>query len=614
MRLADYIAVRCVEAGIRDVFLVTGGGAMHLNDGFSRQSALKVTCFHHEQAAAMAAEAYYRVTGRLALVNVTTGPGGINALNGVYGAHVDSMGMIIISGQVKRETYVGSYDIPLRQLGDQEVDIIKVASPLVKYGVTVYDPQDIGLVMDKALFLANSGRPGPCWIDVPVDVQAVEIDVNSIPRWNGSTSIIDEDPNVSTNTKIALKKARCYDQLENDLGKILDRLRAAHRPVWFLGNGVRLAGIVDRVLACADRLGIPLVTGWNAHDILPNSHPCYVGRPGSVGDRPGNFAVQNSDYLLVLGSRLNIRQVSYNYHSFASRAWKAIVDIDWSELQKPTIHFDLKVCADLTTFWSAFETRVERLQKEDEHTKYLAWCLERNKRYPTVLNEYRHHRTPINPYYFIETLFDMLPEGAKIATGNGSACVIGFQAANIKKGQRLFTNSGSASMGYDLPAAIGSAIANGGETTYCLAGDGSVMMNIQELQTIVHNKLPIKIFILNNDGYASIRQTQMNYFPDNQIGNGPDNGISFPNFSLLASSFGIEVERIETIENLKSEKVKDLIGNKKPVIFDVIIDPSQGFAPKLTSRRLIDGTLVSPPLEDMFPFLDRSEFKSNIIE
>lgn len=613
VRLADYIAQRCVDFGAKDVFLVTGGGAMHLNDAFARNKNLRVTCFHHEQAAAMAAEAYFRYSGQIAILNVTTGPGGINALNGVYGAYVDSMAMLVISGQVKRETYAGCYALPLRQLGDQEVDIISVSRPLIKYGVLLLDPLSVRKIVDKALFIAMSGRPGPVWIDIPVDVQSQLIDPTSLEGWDGNLEDLLSDPGVTPNTRAEIESRLQTSDLNARAQEIIAKFLSSKRPVLFLGNGVRLAGVTKKILDFAQRSGVPVVTGWNAHDLIPNDHPCFSGRPGTVGDRAGNYTVQNADFLLVLGCRLNIRQVSYNYKSFASKAWKAIVDIDPTELRKPTLSFDATLCECLTRFWPVFEGLLPNMcLPNPEHRVYLNWCRERVRGYPVVLPEYRYRNDLLNPYVFVEELFALLPEDSAVIAGNGSACVIGFQAASLKPGQRFFTNSGCASMGYDLPAAIGVSLAKG-SSVFCLAGDGSLMMNIQELQTVVGYGLPIKIMVLNNNGYLSIKQTQQAYFPDNIFGISPCTGVSFPNFVEISKAFGIEALKVDSLETLRSPEIQAILLSAQPALIDVHVDTSQVFAPKLASRKLADGSMISPSLEDMAPFLSVEEARQNTI-
>lgn len=613
IRVADYIAQRCVEAGARHVFLVTGGGAMHLNDAFGRNKNLEPVCFHHEQAAAIAAESYYRLTNRLAILNVTTGPGGINALNGVYGAYVDSLGMLVVSGQVKRETYLRNYPLALRQLGDQEVDIVSMARPVVKYATVLQDPLLVREVMDKAIYLANHGRPGPVWVDVPVDVQGALIDSAALLPYAGGDVGLIADPDVTENTRLELTQ-------KSDLGlgiqidRVIEKLLEAKRPVIFAGMGPRIAGAHPEFLALLEKLKIPVVTGWNAHDVLTNDSPYYAGRPGTVGDRAGNFTVQNADFLMVLGSRLNVRQVSYNWKSFAPHAWKVMVDIDKAELDKPTLNIDLKICANLQTFIPALNAALSEHEVPKAHQEYLVWCQERVNKYPTVLSEYRRDdiKDRINLYVFMEKLFSGLSSDDVVVTGNGSACVVSFQAGKLKLGQRLYTNSGNASMGYDLPAAIGASIALGRKKVICLAGDGSLMMNLQELQTMVGYKLPIKVIVINNNGYHSIRQTQQAYFSDNMFGIGPEDGVSLPDFVELAKGFKITSLAVHSLKEWGSDVVQDLLNSDKGALFEVFVDPDLPFSPKLASRKLPDGSMVSPSLEDMAPFLSREELASNM--
>jgi acetolactate synthase-1/2/3 large subunit len=612
MRLADYVAQRCVKAGARHTFLVTGGGAMHLNDAFSRHPDMTPVCFHHEQGAAIAAESYYRINNQLCVLNVTTGPGGINALNGVFGAYVDSCGMLVISGQVKNETYLRNYDIPMRQLGDQEVDIVSMARPVVKYAVTLQDPKDIREVMDKAIFLAATGRPGPVWIDIPIDMQSAKIAPELIKEWDGNLTTLALDPAVTANTRLELQQT--YNNLEIHLDHILDQLKKSKRPVLFAGAGIRLSNQYENFLKLVSSLGIPTVTGWNAHDALPNFNECYAGRPGTVGDRAGNFTVQNSDLLIVLGSRLNVRQVSYNHKNFASRAYKIHVDIDQTELNKPTLHTDYKIVADLKKFIPKFLGRLSNYVTPNDHIDYLNWCKERVNRYPVVLPEYHHKENQLNPYLFVDELLKNLAEDDCIITGNGSACVISFQTAKIKSGQRLFTNSGNASMGYDLPASIGACLARNKQRVICLAGDGSLMMNIQELQTVLGYKLPIKIIVLNNNGYLSIKQTQQNYFPDNVFGTCPSDGVTLPNFVKLAHAFGLKSYKVENIDQWRSNTIQYAIINNDPVLIEVMLDPEQNFSPKLTAKKLDDGTMLAPSLENMSPFLSDEEMAKNRID
>ena len=605
MRVADYIAQLLASKGMTHVFLVTGGGAMHLNDAFGRAPGLTYVALHHEQACAMAAEGYARLGGRPAILNVTTGPGGINALNGVFGAYTDSIPMVVVSGQVRRETIAGNFPLGLRQLGDQEVDIVRMVGGITKFAVTVQDPTRIRYEVEKAYHLAVSGRPGPTWIDVPIDIQGAQIDPESQVGFDPAT---DAAAAVATEADGANGAT-----LEALVDEMLKRLAAAERPCIMPGTGVRISGAADRFLKIAARLGLPVATAFNAHDVMADDNTLFAGQPGTVGDRAGNFAVQNCDFLLVLGCRLNIRQISYNWDSFARAAFKVMVDIDKAELAKPTLSIDLPIHADLGAFFDALEARLDGYVLKPAHTDYLAWCRKRVARYPVVLPSYWDDADGVNPYCFAASLFEALEADDAVITGDGTACVVTFQSAKLKQGQRLFSNSGSASMGYDVPAAIGAWYAdNAPNRIVCIAGDGSIMMNIQELQTIVGQKIPIKLFVLNNDGYHSIRQTQQNYFPDNVVGCGPESGVTFPDFQRLGEAFGFPVRRAVDHATMRAA-IADTLNGEGPQLCEVMLDKAQPFAPKLSSRRLDDGRMVTSAMEDLAPFLSREELADNML-
>ena len=612
MRVADYIAQSLFEHNIRHVFMLTGGAAMHLNDALGNHSGLDYICCHHEQACSMAAESYYRLSNKLAVVNVTAGPGGINALNGVFGAYVDSIGMIVISGQAKRETMSSNYDIPLRQLGDQELDIVSVVRSMTKYATVLQKPEKVKEVMQKAIFLAKHGRPGPVWIDVPIDIQAALIDPNKLISFDPNDfGLLLDDNDLSKNTIDELEKSLSTN-LDSAIIKILEQLSFSKRPVIFAGSGVRMSGSYDIFMEVIRKMGIPIVTGWNAHDLIHNEHPQYAGRPGTVGDRAGNFSVQNADFLLVLGSRLNIRQVSYNWESFARHSWIAQVDIDPAELSKPTLKIDHPIHADLSSFLEKLTTKLNGYKIPKMHNDYLKWCRKSVKNYPVVLSEYWKSEK-VNPYCFMDQLFSLLDPDDVIVTGDGTACVTSFQAAKIKKGQRLYTNSGCASMGYDLPGAIGACVASNGKRVICIAGDGSIMLNIQELQTIIGYSMPIKIFVLNNSGYHSIRQTQNNHFSANpEVGVGPDSGLTFPNFKKLAKAFGYKFESIKSTSETETV-LKRSLNSDGPLLCEVLLDLKQEFSPKLASKKLPDGSMISSSLENMSPFLSEKELEKNIL-
>jgi acetolactate synthase I/II/III large subunit len=597
VRVADYIAESLVRHGVDCVFLVTGGGAMHLNDALGRAKGMRYVACHHEQACAIAAEGYARTSGRMAAVNVTTGPGGTNAITGVWGAYVDSVPMIVISGQVKFETVVRSTELPLRQLGDQEVDITRMVASCTKYAVMVTDPRSIRYHLERALYLATAGRPGPVWLDVPMNVQGALVDPETLTGY---------DPVEDLSTQRPQGDLTAVDD-------VLARLQRAERPVVLVGQGVRASRSHERFLRFTERIGAPIAVSFNALDVVWDDHPLFVGRQGTIGDRAGNFAVQNADLLLVLGCRLNIRQISYAWEHFARAAYKIMVDVDAAELKKPTLKIDLPIHADLGAFLDR-ALHLDYAGPTANHQRWLAWCLERRVRYPVVLPEYWKGEKAVNPYPFMETLFRALPERSVVVSGDGTASVTSFQSAVLKRGARLFHNSGSAPMGFDLPAAVGAAIAlaRGHEPIVCLAGDGSIQMNLHELQTIATHRLPVKIFVLNNRGYHSIRQTQQNYFPDNIVGCGTESGLGFPDMEKLAQAFDYPYVRASNHTDMRAAIEKTLAHDGR-AICEVMLDLDQVFAPKLASRRLDDGRMVSSPLEDLAPFLPRAELAANML-
>ena len=591
IKVAQYIANFLAEKGIKHNFTVTGGGAMHLNDALGHHPDIVSVYNHHEQACAIAAEGYTRLTGDLACVCVTSGPGGTNAITGVLGGWLDSIPMFIVSGQVKRETTIWSTDVPLRQLGDQEFNIVDAVKPMTKYAHMITEPEEIRYHLEKMYYLAMNGRGGPVWLDVPLDVQAAIVETDDLKGFD-----INELKNEEPNYDVALSK------------EILEKIKNAKRPVLFAGSGIRLGKTHEAFIELVNKLNIPVVTAWNAHDALWDAHPCFCGRPGTVGTRGGNFVVENSDLLLVLGCRLNIRQISYNYKDFAKDAYKIVVDIDENELKKPTlainfpVHANVKdVIADLLKY---------DIEINESHKAWLKWCKDINEKYPATTAEHYKIKSPVNPYAFMKEMFNQLEENDDVICGNGSACVISFQAADIKKGQRLFTNSGCAAMGYGFPAAIGCAVANGKKRTICIDGDGSFQMNIQELQTVVYNNLNLKIIYLNNDGYHSIRQTQTNLFNPPLVGVCEGNGLSFPDASKIAHAYGVTFVKIDNIDDVEN-KMKEVLTTDGPVFCEVVLDHTQNFEPKLSSKVLPDGKIVSPPIDDMFPFLDREEYLKN---
>jgi len=596
-RVSEYLAERIADAGVHHVFTLTGGGAMFLNDAFGYHPRITPVYQHHEQACAMAAEGYARLAERPGVCIVTTGPGGINAMNGVFGAWTDSIPMIVLSGQVKRETCLAATPVEgLRQLGDQEAEIVRMVAPITKYAAVVTDPARIAYEFDKAWHLATTGRPGPVWLDLPIDVQSSQVDPATLERF------VPADAHAPDLT------ARC--------DALVQRLAGAKRPVLMGGTGVRLAGAIDAFVALAERLQLPVVTAWT-HDLIASDHPLFCGRPGTIGTRAGNFTVQNADLLIVVGSRLNIRQTSYNYASFASDAHVVQVDIDEAELRKPTYRPSEGLCSDARAFCDAMSAAIDRRPAPvTVPSSWLAWARERSARYPNVTAAQRDPARPLNPYVFVEGLFDRLAADDIVVTGNAAACIVSFQTARLKDGQRLFSNSGSASMGYDLPAAIGAyhgaVDARGAQRrVVCLAGDGSLMLNMQELQTLVTNRIPVKVVVLNNGGYLSIRTSQSNFFK-RRAGESASSGIGFPDFGKLAAAFGLPAVRIEG--ETFGDPLQAALDAPGPMLIEVMLDPEQGFEPRLSSRQLDDGRIASPRLEDMFPFLSREELQDNLVQ
>ena len=599
MKLSDYLIGQLADWGVRHIFLVTGGGAMHLNDSIGKEARIQFVCNHHEQASAMAAEAYARVSGLPGVVNVTTGPGGINALNGVFGAWTDSIPMLVVSGQVKRETCMRALGITgLRQLGDQEADIVAMVANITKYAVLVDDPLSIRYHLERAWHLAQGGRPGPCWLDIPVDVQGMSIAPATLRGYDPA-----EDES-ALNTIDG-------EQLTSDCREVLDRIRNAKRPAILAGTGVRAALAIAEFDELCHRLGVPVTTAWT-HDLIASDDPLFCGRQGTIGDRAGNFTVQSADLLLILGSRLNIRQTSYNWQSFARQAFKIQVDVDAAEFHKPTVQPNLAIHCDLKRFLREMLRQCDTGHVRPEtHAKWLGWCRERVQRYPVVQERQRNAGPPLNPYYFIEQLSTKLAEDDVIVCGNATSCIVPFQTLRLRKLQRLISNSGSASMGYDLPAAIGAAFARPGKRVICLAGDGSIQMNIQELQTVIHHRLPLKIFVLNNSGYLSMRMTQSGFF-GRLTGESAATGTSFPNMVKIGCAYGIPSIRIDCASQL--DQVDRALAADGPALIDVVLDPNQEFEPRSKARQLPDGKIVSPTLEDMYPFLDNTELMDNVIK
>ena len=621
IKVAKYISDFMVSHGVTDCFMVTGGGAMHLDDALGHQDGLRCVFNHHEQACAIAAEGYTRMTGKLSLVCVTSGPGGTNAITGVMGGWLDSIPMFIISGQVKRETTTWScHELGLRQLGDQEFQIIDSVRNMTKYAIMVTEPMEIAYHLEKAWYMAQEGRGGPVWLDIPLDVQGAYVEAEELKHFREG-----EDVEACSGENPSVLKAK--DSIDvTTIEEVLERIRSAKAPLILAGTGIRLGKAEKEFLQFVEKYQIPVVTAWNANDTIAFENPFYVGMPGTVGIRSGNFAVQNADLLISLGCRMNIRMVGYNKYDFAKNAYKIVVDIDKKELCKPTVKVNLPVHADVKVFLSSMLD--QDYTPEPSHENWRKWCKDLLKRFPATRWEYdsrtakiiecvqlrkeprlQEQKTDINPYVFIDSLFEKLKPDDRVICGNGSACVVTFQAAKIKQGQRMFTNSGCAAMGYGFPAALGVAVSDNSRRTICIDGDGSIMMNLQELATVAHNRLNLKIFILNNNGYLSIRQTQRNLFQPPFIGIDKESGVGFPDFGVLSNAFGLNFFRLECGVDYEKTLAAALSG-ENPCICEVILDPNQNFEPKSSSRILPDGRIVSPSLDDMAPFLPREEYET----
>lgn len=686
IKVSNYIAQKLAESGINQVFTVTGGGAMHLNDALGHQPELRCLYQHHEQACAMAAEVYARIHNKIGLLCVTTGPGGTNAITGVVGGWLDSIPMLILSGQVRYDTTARWSGTGIRAMGDQEFDITKAIDCMTKYSEMVIDPLRIRYCLEKALYLAQSGRPGPAWLDIPLDVQGAYVDTEQLvgfdaadyeaggTGWAVHAVGMDHTSGAPViagaaeeSMKVAVLSGGRTDESvtvvepphaipEDYAGNgekrqvlpprvtreqaraIIEKIRHAKRPVWNAGNGIRIADAHPVFLEAVELLGMPVVTGWNSEDCIWDEHPLYVGRAGGMGDRAGNFAVQNSDLVFSVGSRLSIRQVGYNYQTWAREAYVIVNDVDAEELKKPSVHVDMAVHADARDL---LEMMVRVLCEEygcdkssapvfggGEGLPGMSWnetCRMWREKYPVIQPA---HLAPddsreANVYALVEALSSRLKENQITVVGNGSACVVGGHAYIIKKGQRFISNSAIASMGYDLPAAIGACMAAhdaeyaedaaAKEDIILLTGDGSIQMNLQELQTIIHHRMPIKIFLINNGGYHSIRQTQRNFFGEPLVGIGVDSrDLSFPDMEKLAAAYGYPYVAAHHNGEL-AEAVEKTLAMDGPVICEVYVTTDQNFEPKSSAKRLPDGVMVSPPLEDLSPFLPEDEMDAMMI-
>jgi len=600
MRVADYVVRFIAAEGVRHVFLLAGGGAMHLNDALARCSDLTYICNHHEQASAIAAENYSKATGNLGVAMVTTGPGGTNAITGVTGAWLDSTPMLFVSGQVKRPDRMYAGDgtpLGVRQRGIQEVDIVSLVRPITKYAVTITDPQSIRYHLEKAVYIARSGRPGPVWIDIPIDVQASPVDELTLQHFDGGP----------------LPPATNGRELAQEAGEVIRRLNQAERPLLLVGNGVRLAHAANEFDQLVRLLNIPAETTWVAMDLMSHDDPLYAGRPGTVAARGANFALQNCDFLLVIGARMDFPVIGYAPKDLARSAYKVMVDVDSAETEKLRDIINLRICADA----KAFLREMLRQRKHFAPTKNRAcWnrrCNEWKTRYPVVRPEHRVSSGRVSIFHLAEVIAEEVSPADKIVSGSsGSGIEIFLFAYPARKGQRVFHTAGLGAMGYGIPASIGVCLASGGQRTVCVDGDGGFQLNIQELATVAYHKLPIKFFVLNNDGYASIRASQTNFFGQPNIGCDSRTGIAIPDLRDLARAYGLGTALIHDQADLHSQ-VRRVLSAEGPVVCDVQVIPDEARAPRVTSVQRPDGSFVSKPLEDLWPFLERDEFASNMI-
>ena len=592
MTTAEYIFKYLADKGVRHVFLVTGGGAMFLNEALRKEKRLKYVCNLHEQACAIAAEGYARVTGTPGVVSVTTGPGGTNAITGVAGAWLDSIPMLIISGQVKCENCMTFYpELTLRQLGDQELNIIDVVRPITKYAAVIRKPEDIRFELEKAWYLCQNGRPGPVWLDVPLDIQSSVIDAPQLRGYVPEKSVL---PPAVTDMQIA---------------EIVEKIKNAKRPVIVAGNGVRCGKAVSLLREFAEKHNVPFLTSISGIDLIESEHPLFFGRPGILGERSANFIMQNSDFLLVLGTRMGLRVIGYAYETTARAAFKVMVDADAGELQKPTFKPDIPVHADAGDFLKKLLPAVPQDWRSSQD--WLDYCRRLKNQYPVVTDEHRSRTDYVSTYAFAELIGKKCAGNAVVVTGNGVAYTSTFQAIPVQKNVRVFANQGCASMGYGLPAAIGAALAGDGKEVICLTGDGSLQMNIQELQTIKNYDLPLKLFVYNNGGYLSIKLTQKAFFNGNFVGSEAGSGIVLPDLEKLAAAYGLPFRRFRN--NAEAEKyLPGVLSHSGPVIVEVMTDPFEVLSPKAASKQLSDGRIVSAPLEDLSPFLPRDEFFANM--
>ena len=592
IKLSDYLFQFLAEKGVRRVFMLPGGGAMHLNDSLGRCPAIEYTCFLHEQALAIAVEAYGQFTNSPGVGLVTSGPGATNAITGVAAAYIDSTPALFISGQAKRPDLKG--DSGVRQMGSQEVDIVSMVSCITKYAVTILEPAEIRHHLEKAWHLATSGRKGPVWLDIPLDVQAAQIDENLLQGFV---------PDVPKEEKI--------QKFDHSVGQIIELLNASERPLVLAGNGVKLADAQQALCRFAETNQIPMLLTWKTIDFLDQDHPLNFGSPGIMGCRTANFLVQNCDLLLVLGSRLDPSITAFNHAGFGKNAKKVMVDIDEAEIRKIS-GIDVPIVSDAGEFLLALNVRQTDISPHTR-TEWLSYCLRLKSKYPVVLEEYRHSGEKINLYVFTDMLFEQLsPEDIITPESSGAAGEVTYQAIRVKKGQKIKNAAGLGAMGFGLPYSIGACLASNRKRTILINGDGAFQMNIQELETVVRLKLPIKMFIFDNNGYGSIMATQRNMFDGRYVGSEPGSGLTLPDLSGIAKAYGIRFERATCHQDLPDVISRTLKGDDA-VICNVLVSDNHVTAPKVQAMKTPEGSMISKPLEDMWPYLSPEELAANMI-
>lgn len=587
VKLSDYIMDFIAGLGVRQVFYMAGGGAMHLNDSLGRNKYLEGVCMLHEQGAAIAAEAYARIQEGYGACLVTSGPGATNALTGLAGAYMDSIPVIFLSGQVKRADLVGEQGI--RQFGIQEVNIISMAESYTKYAVQIREPEEIRYELEKAAAIAVNGRPGPVWIDVPLDIQAMQVETEELRGFSGEV-------------------LAQYPAKAEDITRTIELLNQAKRPVLLLGHGIRLGHAVEEAREFYDELGIPVLTSWNGVDLIEEEHPLYFGRPGSVGHRAANLIQQSADFVLTIGSRLNLLSTGYNYESFLARANHVMVDIDEKEMNKKSVHPQLKVVCDAKAFLKAMLARKTEIEKPDR-SDWLQRCEQLFHNYPVRIPEQEAREGYVSSYRLIKEVSDqMTGDDIYQFTSSGTTVDIAMKVFEVKRGQRAFLTKGLAAMGYDIPACIGSCIASGNRRTVCVTGDGSAAMNMQELEVIKRRGLPVKIFVADNQGYSMIYGSQNGNFQGHLTGCTEESGLTLPDLRAVAEAFGIKGMHIEDEEQLR-EQVAEVLNEPGPVVCTYRADITQKILPRQTSYMREDGQMASRPLEDMTPLLEREELQ-----